>query len=190
MLPSSQSAASSASGAGEHADLVAAPSDAATLDVNRLYLEHQGWLRNWLRVRMDHSATAADLVHDTFVRVLSKPTTPTLSNPRGYLATIAGGLLKNHWRRQALEQAYEHALAHAAPAFEASPAHHYEIMETLLEISRLLDGLPQRVREIFLLSQLDDMTHPQIAEQLGISVNVVQKAMARAIRHCHRAVYA
>ena len=45
------------------------------------------------------------------------------------------------------------------------------------------------MREVFLLSQLEGLTYPQIAQRLQLSVNVVQKAMLKAYRHCYAAVY-
>ncbi len=41
------------------------------------------------------------------------------------------------------------------------------------------------MREIFLLSQLDGLTYPQIALRLELSVNQVQKAMSKAFAACY-----
>jgi RNA polymerase sigma factor (sigma-70 family) len=106
-----------------------------------------------------------------------------------WAATIANGLVANHWRRRALEQAYLDALIAQPVAFAPSPEERLLILETLEDIARLLDGLPPAVCEAFLLSQLDGLTYPQIAERLGLTVNVVQKAMARALAHCYQALY-
>ena len=62
-------------------------------------------------------------------------------------------------------------------------------MEALDAVGQVLDGLGAKVREIFLLSQLDGLTYPQIAERMGLTVNVVQKSMLKAYRHCYSAVY-
>lgn len=159
-------------------------------DLHALYRNHHGWLYGWLRRKLDNAADAADLAQDTFVRILGKPQPCEIREPRAFLVTVAGGLVANHWRRQALEQAYLEALAvqpePVAPSLETRQL----ILATLEEISRCLDGLPARVREIFLLSQLDGLTYPQIAVRLGLSVNVVQKAMTRAVASCYRAMYA
>lgn len=166
------------------------PAADALHDVADLYQNHHGWLHAWLRRKLGCTHNAADLAQDTFVRVLARTDLPDLREPRAYLATIAGGLVANHWRRRELEQAYLEALATQPEPFAPSPEARRLILETLEEVARLLDGLPPRVREIFLLSQLDGLTYPRIAEQLGITVNVVQKAMTRAVAHCYRALYA
>lgn len=160
---------------------------AATEAVTDLYSAHHGWLHRWLRQKLGNAAEAADLAHDTFLRILGRGEVPDLREPRAYLVTIAGGLVANHWRRQALEQAYLDALAAQPEPLAPSPETLSQIVEALAEVARLLEGLPPRVREIFLLSQLDGLTYPCIAERLGVTVNVVQKAMIRAVTHCHRA---
>lgn len=157
--------------------------------VATLYSEHHGWLQGWLRHKLHCSDQAADFAHDTFLRLLNKPEPELLREPRAYLTTIARGLVINHWRRQALEQAYLEELAARPEAVAPSPEARRLILETLEEIARLLDGLPPSVREIFLRSQLEGQTYPVIAEQMGVSVNVVQKAMIRATAHCYRALY-
>ncbi len=57
-------------------------------------------------------------------------------------------------------------------------------MEALDAVGQVLDGLASKLLEIFLLLQLDGLTYPQIAERMDLSVNVVQKAMLKAYRHC------
>jgi RNA polymerase sigma-19 factor, ECF subfamily len=152
--------------------------------VHLLYSEHQGWLYGWLRKKLGSADNAAELLQDTFLRILSRQRElDHLREPRAYLSTIAHGLVVNHWRRQALEQAYLAALAAQPEPLSPSPEEKHLALEALQEIDRVLGGLSPRVREIFLLSQLDGLTYPQIAAQLEVSVNLVQKAMLRAVKH-------
>lgn len=158
--------------------------------IHTLYSENHVWLRDWLRRRVGCSEQAADLAHDTFVRMLLGRHDPaTIERPRAFLTTIAHSLMVNHWRRKDIERAYLDVLAAQSEAFEASPEEQYQIVEALLEIDRLLNGLSPQVGQIFLLSQLDGLTYPVIAAQLGLSVNQVQKAMVRAMHHCYVALY-
>ncbi|MGO1540173.1 MAG: sigma-70 family RNA polymerase sigma factor [Luteimonas sp.] len=158
--------------------------------VQVLYRQHHGWLETWLRRRLGSSAQAADLAQDVFVRLLSRPQLEQLRAPRAYLSTIAHGLMVNHLRRQAIERAYLDVLASRPDLHAPSPEDVRLAMEALEDIARMLDGLPSRVRRIFLLSQMDGWTYPRIAGHLGLTVNVVQKAMVRAMAACYRIVYA
>lgn len=159
------------------------------LVVESLYIAHHGWLQRWLRHKLGNAFDAADIAQDTFMRVLRKAADERIQEPRAYLTTIAGGLVNSHWRRKALEQAWLDALAAQPTAMAPSPEERRMVLEVLEEVARLLWGLPAQVRECFLLSQLDGLTYPQIAGQMGLSVNVVQKMMTRAMAHCYKALY-
>lgn len=155
------------------------------------YREHRHWLLTFLRGKCGCSELAADLVQDTFVRIMARDQElSAIREPRAYLRTIAHGLLANQWRRQDVERAYLDALANQPGASMPSPEERHMVLETLEQIIGLLEELKPQVRQAFLLSQLDGLTYPQIAQQLGLTVNQVQKAMLKAVAHCYKALYA
>ena len=151
------------------------------LDV--LYGTHQGWLHGWLRRSVGCSQQAADLVQDTFVRLLVRD--QPVDN-RALLARIARGLVIDHWRRDALERAYLEALAQLPEASHPSPEVRYEALQSLERIAQLLEGLRPAVREAFLLYQLGGLNHAQVARQLGVSSRTVERHVAHALLHCYR----
>lgn len=154
-----------------------------------LYSGHHGWLRSWLQKRLQCSETAADLAQDTFVRILLKEQPPEVEQPRAYLSTIARGLMMNHWRRQALENAYLELLAAQPEPVSPSAEDRELVVETLLQLSTVLDELSYRDRQIFLLARLDGLKYREIADQIQVSINVVQKAMTRAMLRCYQVLY-
>ena len=157
----------------------------SSLCVESLYCDHHGWLRGWLRRRLGDAHQAADLAHDTFVRVLAREDAVSIREPRAFWTTIAQCVIANHWRRQKLEQAYLEALAQQPEAVMLSLEERAILLETLNEISTLLDGLPVQVKRAFLLTQLDGLTHTEVAGQLGISVTTVKRHLGRAALHCY-----
>ncbi|MNN31273.1 putative RNA polymerase sigma factor FecI [compost metagenome] len=152
--------------------------------VHRLYEDHHGWLCGWLRKRLGCVDHAADLAQDTFIRVLTQRKNLELREPRAYLSTIARSLMIDSFRRRALEQAYLQTLAAIPEPVAVSPETRELIIETLMEIDRLLDGLGERTREIFLLAQLDGLSYVDIGRRLQVSVNTVKKHAVRALTHC------
>ena len=54
-------------------------------------------------------------------------------------------------------------------------------------VDGLLDGLPAKVKATFLLSQVNGLTYPEIAMQLGISQRSVSDYMSKAIHRCLKA---
>ncbi|KAF1313001.1 RNA polymerase subunit sigma [Pseudomonas sp. SG-MS2] len=152
--------------------------------VNHLYCEHHSWLNGWLRKRLGNAFDAADLTQDTFVRVIKARSALDIREPRPYLSRIAKGLLIDLFRRRSLEQAYLENLAALPQAQHPSLEEQAIMLQALVEIDRLLQGLGPKVRQVFMLSQFDGLTYPQIAEQLNISVRSVNNYMAKAMEHC------
>lgn len=156
------------------------------VSVESLYREHQPWLTGWLRSRLGHcSDRAADFAQDTFVRILQSNTVAAdIAQPRPYLVTIARGLMVDHFRRHDIEQAYLAELAHVPEPLQPSPEERAILLETLLTIDRMLTGLGTKVRQAFLLAQIDGVDYATIAEELDVSVSSVKKYMRKAVLQC------
>lgn len=152
--------------------------------LQRLYVEHHGWLRQWLRVRLGNAQDAADLAQDTFLRVLAARNTEAIREPRSYLSSIARALMIDGFRRRAIEQAYLESLAARAEPLDISPELRLSILETLTAIDSMLDGLGERTRRIFLAVQLEGLTYKAAGERLGVSVTTVKNHMIRAMTRC------
>ncbi|WP_323816056.1 sigma-70 family RNA polymerase sigma factor [Cellvibrio sp. NN19] len=148
-----------------------------------LYRDHQPWLKDWLRRKLGCSQRAADLAQDTFVRVMCGRT-QSISEARGYLATIARGLMVDMFRRQAVESAYLEALAVQLEPESIELEAQAIIIETLVELDRLLDQLGSRTRSVFLLAQLEGLTQVEIGQRLNISLPTVRKHLVRAFTEC------
>lgn len=154
--------------------------------VESLYREYSPWLTGWLRARLGHcSDRAADFAQDTFVRILqSGACVAQVAQPRSYLATIARGLMIDHFRRHDIEQAYLAELALVSPALQPSLEERAILLETLLAIDRMLADLGPKVRQAFMLAQLEGLDYATIAAQLNVSVSSVKKYMHKAVVQC------
>ncbi|WCD80469.1 sigma-70 family RNA polymerase sigma factor [Pseudomonas sp. TUM22785] len=166
------------------------PEPSLQQDVHRLYKDHHGWLQGWLRRRLGDRERAADIAQDTFLRLLVTRRLPGSGEGRSYLAQIARNLVIDQWRRQRIEQAYLDSLAMLPEPETPSLETRAMVIETLLQIDAMLDSMPAKVREAFMLSQFEGLTYPQIAERLQVSVSSVQKYMIRAIQACYHVLYA
>ena len=155
-----------------------------------LYLSHHNWLRNWLWSRLGCADRAADFAHDTFYRVLTRSRADLVEQPRAFLARIATRLLIDDGRRARLERAWLEAQAVAATEHPGAPSCETvsELIDTLEQIARLLDGLADKPRRAFLMYRLDGMPQVDIAAELGVSVSMVKKYVAQGLLHCHLAL--
>lgn len=152
--------------------------------IHALYVDHHGWLINWLRGKLGCGFSAADLAQDTFLRLMVSCNPQALREPRAYLTTVAKGLVIDHWRRRRLEEAYCEAIAQLPEASVPSPETRLLLLEALARIDALLDGMNPRARTAFLMSRLEGLGHQEIAGRLGASVSSVEKYIAAGFRHC------
>lgn len=151
-----------------------------------IYSSHHGWLLRWLRGKLPCAYQAADLAHDTFVRLLAAPQAamPAMREPRAYLTTVAQRLLIDHYRRLSLEQAWLEALAQQPELLMQSPEERLTIVQALQRVDAMLAGLPDAVRSAFLMAHVDDMGYAEIAQRLGVSERTVKRHMAQAFEQC------
>ena len=150
-----------------------------------LYVDNSGWLQGWLNNKLNCSHRAADLLHDTFAKLLTNKSRITMREPKAYLMTVTKRVLIDHWRREQLEQAYLAALLELPIDNSPSPEEQHILFETLIEIDRLLDGLPIVVRRAFLYAQLDGLKQIDIAKKLNISVSTVKRYLVQAGVQCY-----
>lgn len=159
-------------------------------EIGSLYSDHSGWLLGWLRARLGgNTADAADLMQDTYVRLMVSGRYPRPEQSRAFLAQIAKGLVVDMHRRRRLESAYLEALAQQ-PAGQAPSCEEQAItLETLMRLDAALDGLPDKVRAAFMASRFEGLTYASIAERLGVSQGAIRKYMLRAAQACLLALH-
>lgn len=167
---------------------LSASSPLPSMQLDRYYSEHRGWLVHWLQRRLGNAFDAADLAQDTFARLLAgapaQPQTPALRAPKAYLATVAKHLLINHLRRRSLEQAWLSALADVPEQHAPSAEQLAEILQALQAVDAMLDGLKPKVRSVFIMAQIEGYPYAEIAVQLHISERSVKRYMAEALTEC------
>lgn len=152
--------------------------------IGTLYDEHHRWLSTWLGHKLSCRNLGAELAQDTFLRLLTARLPQDLREPRAYLTAIAKGLMVSHLRRRKLENAYLEALTTQPEAVQPSPEDRLAVLETLTEIDSILDRLPDKARQVFLLAQLDGLSYAEICALLNLSLSTVKRHMVLAFRRC------
>lgn len=127
---------------------------------------------------------AEDMTHDVFVR-LSRAGLASVNDPEAYLFATASSVIIDRARRARVRCEDQHDPINniEIASREPSPACVFEGREALLRLAAILDELPERTREIFLLSRMDGLTNTQLAARYGITVKSIEKHMTRALAH-------
>ena len=112
----------------------------------QLFAANYPKLAGWVRRLVDDDDTAHEIASEAFVRLLSKWTSPAkLDNPQSYLYMIATNLVRDHWRKLERER---RAMRTVTANTEAEP---FSDPAQDVDVRELLQGLPARLRDPFLL---------------------------------------
>lgn len=152
--------------------------------VEALYLQYRQSLLNYLTGIMPGGRQdAQEILHETYIRLLRHNDLERLEeNPRAYIFTIATNLVRDSLRRgksrkeDAHTDAEDCELATEAP----SPLRSVSWQQSVAQLKQALLQLKPQTRQIFLLSRFEELTYPEIAEQLKLSSRTVERHMSKA----------
>lgn len=107
---------------------------------------------------------------------------------KGYLFRGIRNRCLNYIRNQKVQQKhFDNKLSFALNEYEAEhispeePASDLINRELETQIGKLIDQLPDQCKTIFCLNRFENLTYPEIAAKLNISVNTVKTQMTRAL---------
>ena len=116
-------------------------------------------LAGWVRRLVDDDDTAHEIASEAFTRLLARWS--GLDNPQSYLYMIATNLVRDHWRKAERERrALRVVTASAAADHAPSPA-------ADVDVRQLIQGLPVRLRNAFLLHYYAGFAVREVAVMLG-----------------------
>jgi len=141
-------------------------------------------LRALVRSRVRSEADADDISQEAQVRALARSRETPLKDPVAYAFRIALNLLSDRRRSPSPASAIEEHV----PSTDPSPLEALDMKQRAALYARTLRGMPRLRREVFMLRQSAELSYPQIATRLGISVEAAQKHYSRAAIEVRRAV--
>ncbi|MFT8643146.1 RNA polymerase sigma factor [Gluconacetobacter sp.] len=148
-----------------------------------IFSEQRPGLLRFLLQKLGNRELAEDLTQDVWVRIARGGCTVMPDNPAKYLYRIATNLAIDHLRRarhgievQADDARTEHVIAETVSPEDAT------IQRDQIERLRaVLDTLPPRSREIFMLARFEGLSYHKIGEMLGMSRHMVMSHMMTAL---------
>jgi len=147
-------------------------------EFTRLYRESYPIVYNYVRVRMSDDSATEDVVSEAFLlaaRFFDRYD-PTRAKFSTWVVKIAINCMKGHWRKTrptaALEDVPESAFAIVDD---------YSGMDDRELVSKLLDTLDDRERELVLMKYRDGKRNVEIAEEMGMNASTVSTVLSRAV---------
>ncbi|MEM9160571.1 MAG: sigma-70 family RNA polymerase sigma factor [Verrucomicrobiota bacterium] len=142
---------------------------------------HYDDIMGFLLRRTEQRAEAEDLTQETMFRFLRWRESRVARNPKRVLFQIAQNLLVDRSRRASVREIACFEDNESEAITQISPTRELEARERLTELRGILDKMPQRAREVFVLNRIKGMKHAEISDRLGISKSTVEKHMIRAL---------
>lgn len=140
--------------------------------------------------RRDRASEAEDVVQEAFARFYRAGHDVTAPDARPLLFVIARNIQLDRWKAEGREKARRSAhdihdldAGLGAVASEEPAADQHLIgRQDLAAAEAVIRALPSKTRNAFLLHRFRGQTYRQIADQLGVSVSMVEKHIAEALR--------
>ena len=167
-------------------------SESIRSDFEKLYIDYQPRLLAYVRRFVNDDSVAQDLVQDSFMALWDKQIPFNTEDTRRLLFVATRNRCLNYLKHKNIVDRYtqncrtqvkvgEERLYNYDFSFFVNE-HPYLYQELEREIQRIVDSLPKRCREVFVLSRFQGLKNREIAERLHISLNTVERHIQRALR--------
>jgi RNA polymerase sigma-70 factor (ECF subfamily) len=136
-------------------------------------------IRRYLYYRCGDTTVSTDLAQDTFMRIWEKQMDLLPGKDTGLLYKIAGDLFVSHTRRERLRKEAPREIRFGQR--DSTPEDEISYKELQDKYEKTLMRLPENQRIAFLMSRTEELTYPEIAARLSISVKAVEKRVSGAL---------
>jgi len=146
-------------------------------------------LQGFLTSRLKCAETAADLTHETYLRLNKKVQESPPDNARALAFRIALNLAIDYQRKVVVRNKYASNMAfddalQVSSNKAAEPDKALMDQQQMLAMKQALDELPVNSRTAFYMHSIEGLTYSKIASQMGISKSMVNKLLSQAMSHC------
>ncbi len=156
-----------------------------------LYEQHFDFVWRTVRYLGVPDASVDDAVQDTFLVAHRRLADfEARSSPRTWLFAIALRVVSDHRRSQRRRGRLHDELKSAPSAEPNTPHDHAERAQARSMLLGALARLSEQQRAVFVLSELEQMSAPEIVQALDVNLNTVYSRLRAARREFERAVRA
>jgi RNA polymerase sigma-70 factor (ECF subfamily) len=150
--------------------------------MDEIYCLYYKKLLNFCVSYLKDEDAALDVIQETFIKLWDKHKTLSgESSLDALLYTISKNTILSIFRKRLSEEKYQDFIMHAQANNSSSTENvlNYNLLNEKYKI--LVDQLPEKRKEIFLLSREKGKSTKEIAEQLNISEKTVKNQMTQAL---------
>jgi RNA polymerase sigma-70 factor (ECF subfamily) len=132
---------------------------------------------------------ARDLAQDIFLKLWdTRLKLPGIRNFSAYLHTITRNLVYDHLRTRVFRESNKEFLLQYFSTAESSPHEQLEQKQLSDLLREAIGNLPPQLRQVFLLSRMEGLSHEEIGQRLHISPLSSKTYMTRALAVLRRQI--
>jgi RNA polymerase sigma-70 factor (family 1) len=128
-----------------------------------------------------HREEAKDVVQEVFIMLWAKRETLQVDYLAGYLFRSVRNIILNQIAHEAVQEKFILSMEKFAASNEI-PDHLIREKQLMAIIEREVAALSPKMREVFVLSRNEHLSHGEIADLLGISEQTVSKHVTNALK--------
>jgi RNA polymerase sigma-70 factor (ECF subfamily) len=163
------------------ADLIAGVQRGDRAAFEAVFRAHYDGLVRFANRLVGTRAVAEELVHDVLLKVwIHRDRLVPGEELKGYLFRATRNHALNHLRRGRIERLWQRQLPPEEPSAPAETSE--SLSDTEAAVRAAIAALPDRCREVFLLSREQGLSYSAIAATMGISIKTVETQMGRALK--------
>lgn len=144
-----------------------------------VYKQYSKDLRRFIFFKTQDLDKAEDILQETFIKLWDNCSKVKHESVKSYLYTIATNLFLNTIKHDKVVKKHLESLANHHT--NETPEFVMLEKEFMDKLERTINSLPEKQKEVFLLSRIEKKKYKEIAEQLHISVKAVEKRMHLAL---------
>jgi RNA polymerase sigma-70 factor (ECF subfamily) len=151
-----------------------------------LYAAHARVVRSYIAGTLRAADDVDDVLQDLFLRIIRLEDPFRLQeNPRGYLFKAARNLVRDRARhaRYCRAEFHEDIEALTLETDQPSPEHEAARKSDMAQLMAVL-APDERARRVVVLSVVEDLTYPEIAERLRVTTRTIERCMQRVRQVC------
>ncbi len=140
-------------------------------------------LCNFVNIYLNDPITAEDLVQDIYVYFWNKKENIRIeTSVKSYLLKASKNKSLNYLRNEKNRLAIHEKLANESATSCEIPEDREDNFRKQAIIEKAVARLPEKCREIYILSKEKKLTYNEISKELGISVKTVENQMGNALK--------
>lgn len=148
-----------------------------------LYKTYQPLLVKFANFYLKNEHDSIDLVQELFKNLWEKKQTLILPpNPKPYLLKAIKNRCFNKLSREKSFLSESDGFMEKVFLENNTPIDIIESRQSAEKIDKLINKLPEKCREVFILSRFENMSYKEIAETLEISIKTVENQIANALK--------